>query len=98
MRSKLPIIDEIDYLPIVKEESKLFFPLVDKRQDPKRSIRSFSETYSKKIYTINNNLFNEEYALLTPKTKENYDKKNREFNQVKEQNKLPIPKRVSKSA
>ncbi|WP_336433329.1 IS21-like element helper ATPase IstB [Dubosiella newyorkensis] len=37
-RYKLLIIDEIGYLPITKEESKLFFQLIDKRYEQKSTI------------------------------------------------------------
>ena len=45
-RYKLLIIDEIGYLPIEKEDSKLFFQLIDKRYEKKSTIFTTNINFS----------------------------------------------------
>jgi DNA replication protein DnaC len=52
---KLLIIDEIGYLPIDKEDSKLFFQLIDKRYEKKST-----------IFTTNINFSNWDQVFLDP--------------------------------
>ncbi len=44
---KLLIIDELGYLPITKEDSKLFFQLVDKRYEKKSTIITTNINFNK---------------------------------------------------